>query len=195
MDSQQNNNTDIQNSEETPGLGFRSRNPLAETLTHPVNTDEDTETLRDSIRETVATSPVPYIAAYSDTASFRTQEPVTADEQQQIARIRSAVQLEPNACYRNAKLALATWSLDGTLEYGEGVIVEPDIGHLVTHAWVELNSKVVDLTLNDPHPEIEYYGQVFPAEQVLTQDEDGSISANPVMLTETGSKPADTRQS
>lgn len=101
---------------------------------------------------------------------------LTEDEQDFVETVERAVDAQPKACYKNCQLAAAEWD---ELTYVEGYTMSARVPVPIQHAWVELNGKVVELTL-PVHLRDQtnaYYGKMFDSEVVrhtLYAREEGS---------------------
>lgn len=153
------------------------RNPMAEAMAHPMDKDN----LEQSLVDAVETTPVPYIREYSNRGSLRDGRDLTEEEQVVADRLELATEPMPNACYRNSKMAaFVSDSFDHEVQYVEGVFTSPNSPQLLTHAWVEVDGAVVDLTLEDD--DAIYYGRSFPHDVALKTDGSGRISSDPVVF-------------
>ena len=73
-------------------------------------------------------------------------EPLTEDEREYIELIRIGLELQPKQCFHNAQMLVFN-DMDNRLTYHEGY-VQANAPFPVLHAWVTLNGKMVDLTLD-----------------------------------------------
>ena len=102
--------------------------------------------------------------------SFRTIKPLTEDECARIQELKEEYRMAANGCFGNAALLACETATDSEpLTYVEGLVVPPEGGYVIRHAWVELHGKVVEVTWPDgiePHPTTAYYGIEVPVELV-----------------------------
>jgi hypothetical protein len=108
-----------------------------------------------------------------------TSQPLTKEEWQHVARVAGRKHYPIKQCFANSQ-QLAIDDLSGQIQYAEGYCFNMIP---VLHGWNVLNGKVIDLTMrlfHDPYPrkkwpdlcigefpqEREYFGQIFPLEQV-----------------------------
>jgi len=100
---------------------------------------------------------------YRKYAVPRNTESLTSEEADVQERHRGKRQ----QCYYNSQLAVFD---DDRLTYVEGVYTNKAIDyHPIPHAWVELNGKVLDLTLPpEDRGDAIYYGVPFKREDVLS---------------------------
>lgn len=118
----------------------------------------------------------PEAEEYLRDGSPRTVDDLTADEQDLVEAIERAVEAQPKACYKNCQLAAAEWD---EVAYVEGYTMSARVPVPLQHAWVELNGKVVEITLpSHLRGELNaYYGKPFDSEVVrhtLYAREEGS---------------------
>ena len=91
-----------------------------------------------------------YISMYQyvlDNGSEHTNsEPLTKDERDYIWLIRLGLEMQPKQCFHNAQMLIFN-DMDNRLTYHEGY-VQANAPFPVLHAWVTLNGKMIDLTLD-----------------------------------------------
>lgn len=95
---------------------------------------------------------------YYDYGSFREIDPLNVDESKKIERyVNKQI---PNQCYYNCQLSMDYKEFS----YVEGYVLDNDIRRPVPHAWLEINNKVVEVTL--PEKGDLYYGVTFEDNEV-----------------------------
>lgn len=99
---------------------------------------------------------------YRKYATPRDTSPLDKEEKEVLEKHRGI----PQACWYNSQLAVAR---DERLTYVEGVWTSAENGfHPVPHGWVELNGKVIDLTLpTEDRDKGIYYGVPFKRQDVM----------------------------
>jgi hypothetical protein len=105
--------------------------------------------------------------AYYRDGSWRGVAPLTNEELELAEEFIRTLDCRPQQSYRNALLTAATYGQSHDLVYVEGYVRPSSSTVPVAHAWVELNGKVVELTLPDgPDPSCTaaYLGIEFSAE-------------------------------
>ena len=133
--------------------------------------DPSTEDLAVSLWEYLddAASRIPEAAIYAEEASRRDTTPLTKPQTAFAEQALNDFQPEPNQCWANSQ-HMAVWYRDH-VEYVEGVIASLAHPWPVYHAWLELDGKVVETTLEDaPHvePNGVYIGKRYSMEEVRT---------------------------
>ncbi len=111
-----------------------------------------------------------YAHGYYTDGTWRTVAELTDDERKEAERLIKVLDCVPNSCYRNAQLVTA--GKRGELAYVEGFVLPGDTRNPLEHAWVEMNGKVVELTLPSrpqPTPEATYFGKSFSYESVVDE--------------------------
>ncbi|OAQ53966.1 hypothetical protein HTG_00115 [Natrinema mahii] len=105
---------------------------------------------------------------YAD-GSWRETAPLTSEELELTDLFEVAADCEPQQCYRNALLTAATFGESHDVVYVEGYVMANSFNSPIEHAWVELNGKVIELTLPEgpvPEDDATYLGIEFPVEDV-----------------------------
>lgn len=101
-------------------------------------------------------------------ASFRSTNP--SEEGLEIARTLQSQLPSSTVCYRNAFEAVTQWD-DDRLKYCEGLALGKHPGRASTHAWIEFDGEVIELTWpwDGPSPpkKAVYYGDSIPIDTVV----------------------------
>ncbi|WP_435319027.1 hypothetical protein [Haloarchaeobius sp. TZWSO28] len=108
---------------------------------------------------------------YSD-GDWRTTVTLSNSERDLIAHLSRIVGCRPQLCYMNALLMAADFGSKYNLTYVEGYALIEGSTSPIAHAWVELDGKVVELTMPNspqPNPGDVYFGKEYPLSMVQQQ--------------------------
>ena len=135
--------------------------------------DEEEESSKEDLAASLweylsdAASRIPEATIYTEEASRRNTERLTDPQTAFAEQALNDFQPEPNQCWANAQ-HMSVWYQDH-LDYVEGVIASLSHPWPIYHAWVELDGKVVETTLeNAPHVETDgvYIGKHYSMDEV-----------------------------
>lgn len=121
----------------------------------------------------------PQAATYYNDGSWRETASLTPEERELVDLFQTAVDCKAQQCYRNAMLLTASFGSKYDVAYVEGHVMSDSLVSPLAHAWVELNEKVIELTLPEgPEPETgaTYFGMEFPYEEVKSKIFDDGIA-------------------
>lgn len=133
----------------------------SETLSDPTSPDKQSA-LTNLLADDQDTHPE--IEYYYTQGSWRDSTKPTPDKLEETLDKYHVNQCKPQQCYYNAQTNLTP---DAT--YVEGFLLEstnPATATVVPHAWLEINSKVIELTPNLNQSETHYFGCEFKNETV-----------------------------
>lgn len=103
-----------------------------------------------------------------------------SQEERELARLFDrAVDCQSRQCYRNALLVAASFGGSYDVTYVEGYVMADSVVSPIAHAWVELNGKVVELTLPggpEPNDDVAYLGVEYGLENVESKVYDESVA-------------------
>lgn len=102
------------------------------------------------------------IKLYYENGRFFENTQNFTDEEKEI--VNQYDKADPNQCYYNTQMIMNS----DTLDYVEGYITTLDTARPIPHAWLSLNGKVVDITLEEPDSTV-YYGVSFDWKIVCKQ--------------------------
>jgi hypothetical protein len=95
--------------------------------------------------------------------AFDSTTPYTADEQRLLKRLRLFHRRKAKQCYANSQRLVTRFFEFEYFEYAEGFITGG-----ILHAWLLLNGKVVDVTLD--RTTHDYFGIVIPRKWVIAHN-------------------------
>jgi hypothetical protein len=103
---------------------------------------------------------------------WRKIAPLSDRELELVDLFKTGVDCQPRQAYRNALLVAASFGRTHDVVYVEGYVMTSSFNVPLEHAWVELNGKVIELTLpRGPVPDSDaaYLGVEFSSEDARTK--------------------------
>lgn len=108
---------------------------------------------------------------YAD-GNWRKVAPLSDEELELVDLFKIGVDCQPRQAYRNALLVATSFGRTYDVVYVEGYVMTSSFNAPLEHAWVELNGKVIEVTLPEgpiPGSNTAYLGVEFSSEDARTK--------------------------